>query len=252
MATKFNPIKQSRVSEGVIDQIKHSILLGHFKAGERLPSERELAEEFRVSRMAIREALRALELSGFIETRQGINGGAFVTDLTFEHLGDAFLDLFLAGKVSIPEMLQVRLLIEPEVARLATLNINTVFKQRLKEALESEELPPESLLRDVEIKQNFHFILAEMSGNRFLEAIVRSLLKLTRNLVLAVDAGPRFIHPSGMHRAVAEAVFSGIPDKAYEAMKRHTLEFGEKLVEMEKTYREKKILLSPPKSFHYR
>ncbi len=244
MATKFNPIKQSRISEGVINQIKHSILLGHFKAGERLPSERDLAEEFRVSRMAIREALRALEISGFIETRQGINGGAFVTDLTFEHLGNAFLDLFLADKVSIPEMLQVRLLIEPEVARLATLNINQDYIQRLKEALENEELSPESLLKDVETKQNFHFILAEMSGNRFLEAIVRSLLKLTRNLVLAVDAGPRFIHPAGMHRAVAEAVLSGNPDAAYEAMKKHTLEFGEKLIEMEKTYREKKSLLS--------
>lgn len=244
MAVRFNPIRQSRVSEGVINQIKHSILLGHFKAGERLPSERELAEEFRVSRMAIREALRALELSGFIETRQGINGGAFVTDLTFEHLGNAFLDLFLADKVSIPEMLQVRLLIEPEVARLATLNINPDYIQRLKEALEIEELPSTTLMKDVEAKQNFHFILAKMSGNRFLEAIVRSLLKLTRNLVLAVDAGPRFIHPAGMHRKVAEAVFSGNPEEAYEAMKNHTLEFGEKLIEMEKTYREKKALLS--------
>ncbi len=244
MATRFNPIKQSRVSEGVINQIKHSILLGHFKAGEKLPSERELAEEFRVSRMAIREALRALELSGFIETRQGINGGAFVTDLTFEHLGNAFLDLFLADKVSIPEMLHVRLLIEPEVARLATLNINPDYVQRIKEALEIEELPLTTLLKDVEAKQNFHFILAEMSGNRFLEAIVRSLLKLTKNLVLAVDAGPRFIHPAGMHRKVADAVFSGNPEEAYEAMRNHTLEFGEKLIEMEKTYRQKKALLS--------
>jgi DNA-binding FadR family transcriptional regulator len=244
MAPQFNPIKQSRVSEGVINQIKNFILLGHFKAGEKLPSERDLSEEFRVSRMAIREALRALEISGFIETRQGINGGAFVTDLTFEHLGNAFLDLFLADKVSIPEMLKVRLLIEPEVARLATLNVNANFQQRLKEALETEELPPTSLLRDVEAKQNFHFILAEMSGNRFLEAIVRSLLKLTRNLVLAVDAGPRFIHPAGMHRKVAEAVLSGNPEEAYEAMKKHTLEFGEKLNEMEKIYREKKTLLS--------
>jgi len=244
MAPKFLPIKQSRVSEGIVTQIKHSILFGHFKAGERLPSERELADEFRVSRMTIREALRALELSGFIETRKGINGGPFVTELTFEHLGNAFLDLFLAGKVSIPEMLHVRLLIEPEVARLATLNINPAFKQRILETLEAEELPVQSLFKDIEIKQNFHFILAEMSGNRFLEAIVRSLLKLTRNLVLGVDAGPRFIHPAGMHRAVAEAVFSGNPDEAYEAMKRHTLEFGEKLIEMEKTYREKKSLLS--------
>ncbi len=243
MATIFNPIKQARVSDGVFHQIKHSILLGHFKAGGRLPSERELAEEFRVSRMAIREALRALELSGFIEIRQGINGGGFVVDLTFEQLGNAFLDLFLANKISIPEMLQVRLLIEPEVAGLAALNVNTDFKQRLNEAVELEELPPISLFKDVEIKQNFHFILAEMSGNRFLEAIVRSLLKLTRNLVLAVDDGPRFIHPAGMHRKVVEAVLSGSPEEARGAMKRHTLEFGQKLIELEIAYREKMALL---------
>ena len=131
----FKPIKLSRLSDEVIDQLKESILLGHFKAGDRLPSERELAEEFQVSRVAIREALRALENSGFITTRQGATGGAYVTDLTFEHLANAFLDLFLANKISIPELYQVRLLIEPEVARLAALNI-TYDYFLLKEELE--------------------------------------------------------------------------------------------------------------------
>jgi len=68
---RFKPIRLSRVSDDVTEQLKQSILLGHFKAGDRLPSERELSEEFQVSRVAIREALRALENSGFITTRQG-------------------------------------------------------------------------------------------------------------------------------------------------------------------------------------
>jgi DNA-binding FadR family transcriptional regulator len=92
----FRPIKQPRVSQEVREQLKQSILLGQFKAGDRLPSERDLVEEFQVSRVAIREALRALENSGFIITRQGVNGGAYVTELTFEHIANAFLDLFLA------------------------------------------------------------------------------------------------------------------------------------------------------------
>ena len=74
-------------------------------------AERDLAEEFKVSRVAIREALRRLENSGFIVTRQGATGGAYVTDLTFEYLANAFLDLFLADKISIPELHRVRLLI---------------------------------------------------------------------------------------------------------------------------------------------
>ena len=65
-----------RVSDEVFEQLKQSILLGQFKAGERLPAERDLAEEFQVSRVAIREALRNLENSGFINTRQGATGGA--------------------------------------------------------------------------------------------------------------------------------------------------------------------------------
>jgi len=59
---QFKPIRQIRVSEEVLSQLKESILLGKFKSGEKLPSERELTEEFQVSRGVIREAIRALEL----------------------------------------------------------------------------------------------------------------------------------------------------------------------------------------------
>ena len=136
--SRFRPIRQLRVSEEVAEQLKQSILLGHFKAGDKLPSERDLAEEFQVSRVAVREALRSLENTGFIETRQGATGGAFVTDLTFEHLVSAFVDLFLAEKISAPELYQVRLLVEPEVARLAALNVTPEYTERLLEALKAE------------------------------------------------------------------------------------------------------------------
>ncbi len=92
----FSPIRQLRVSEEIISQLKQSILLGHFKPGDKLPAERDLAEEFKVSRVAIREALRALENAGFLVTRQGANGGAYITDLNFENLAKTFLDLFMA------------------------------------------------------------------------------------------------------------------------------------------------------------
>ena len=72
---RFKPIKQFRVSREVCEQLKESILLGQFKTGDRLPSERDLVEEFQVSRMAIREALRSLENLGLIATRQGVGGG---------------------------------------------------------------------------------------------------------------------------------------------------------------------------------
>ena len=233
----FKPIKLSRLSDEVIDQLKESILLGHFKAGDRLPSERELAEEFQVSRVAIREALRALENSGFITTRQGATGGAYVTDLTFEHLANAFLDLFLANKISIPELYQVRLLIEPEVARLAALNITPEYAERLKTLLEAEELPITSLMEDVERKTAVHYILVEICGNRFFEALVRSTMRLTKQLVEAVQPDPNTMHPAGMHRPIVEAVLAGDPETAAALMRKHAIEFGETLINMEKVYR---------------
>jgi GntR family transcriptional repressor for pyruvate dehydrogenase complex len=240
----FKPIRQLRVSEEVAEQLKQSIHLGHFKAGDKLPAERDLAEEFKVSRVAIREALRRLENSGFIVTRQGATGGAYVTDLTFEYLANAFLDLFLADKISIPELHRVRLLIEPEIARLAALAIRPECAQRLEKALQSEEFPTTSLSEDIEMKTAVHYILAEMCGNRFFEAIVRSSMKLTHRLIEAVNPDPYTLHPAGMHRPIVEAVLTGDPDASSLAMKRHAIEFGEILIKMEETYREKKSILS--------
>jgi DNA-binding FadR family transcriptional regulator len=228
------------VFEEIVAQLKESILSGRFKPGDKLPTERELVEEFRVSRVAIREALRTLENSGFIVTRQGANGGAYVTDLSFEFLANAFVDLFLADKISIPELHRVRLVIEPEIARLAALGITPEFTQRLMKALEAEEVPTSSLLEDIKIKTAVHYILAEMCGNRFFEAIVRSSMKLTHTLIQMANPDPHAMHPAGMHRPIVEAVLAGDPEASSIAMRKHTLEFGETLIKMEKTYREKK------------
>ena len=189
---RFKPIRQSRISEEVAEQLKQSILLGQFKTGEKLPSERKLAEEFEVSRVAVREALRALGNSGFVSTRQGSAGGAFVTELTFEQLTNTYLDLFLANKISVPELYEVRLLVEPEVARSAAQNVSPRYADRLGAALDAEELPFVTLLDDVDRKTAVHFILAEMCGNRFFEGLVRSMMRLTKQVVEAISPDTRY------------------------------------------------------------
>lgn len=234
---KFKPIKQLRVSEEVADQLKQSILAGEFRTGDKLPSERELMEEFQVSRVAIREALRQLENSGFIETRQGASGGAYIIELSFEKLANSFLDLFLADKISIPELCNVRTLIEPEVARLAAINITNEYRERLGQILELEELPVKSLADDIEIKTMAHAVLAEACGNRFLEALVKSLMRVTRKVIEEVNPNLMSFHPAGMHRPIVEAVIHADAEKAFEAMRKHAVEFGAIMMEMETTYR---------------
>jgi DNA-binding FadR family transcriptional regulator len=236
----FKSVKQPRVSEEVFNQLKRAILSNDFKAGDKLPSERELAEQFQVSRVVIREALRTLENAGFLTIRQGSTGGAYVTELKFEQVANSCLDLFLANKISIPELHQVRILIEPEVARQAALNVTPEMSERLVKAYEAEHPDGASLSEDIESATTVHFILAEMCGNRFLEALVNSLLKLSRNILEEIKPNPpSSIHPPGLHGPVVEAVLAGEPDAAADAMKKHSMTFYQNLVNLEKAYRER-------------
>jgi GntR family transcriptional regulator, transcriptional repressor for pyruvate dehydrogenase complex len=241
----FTPIRQVRVSEEVTEQLKRSILQGHFKPGDRLPPERELAEQLKVSRVAIREALRVLQTAGFTVTRPGALGGTFVTNLSFQHLSDAFLDLFLAEKISVPELNQVRLVIEPEMTRMAATRVTAGYAKKLKDALDAEDRPSASLEEDRERKTAVHFILAEMCGNRLFEALILSLLGLTWRVIKAVDPDYHVMHPAGMHRPIVEAVLAGNPKKAALAMQKHALEFGQILSKMEKSFRKR----NPPAPF---
>lgn len=233
----FKPIRQARISDEVYDQLKEAIITGDFKSGDKLPSERDLAVQFNVSRLAVREAIRVLENTGFVITRQGVTGGAFVTELTFEHLGNAFLDLFLAGKISIPEHHQVRIYIEPEVARLAALNVKKQSAERLRKAFENESPLGTPLKESMPKGLKVHYILAEMCGNRFLEAIVNSVLKLNAKIVQTLNPDPDILHPPGMHQPIVEAVLAGNAEAAAEAMRKHAIEFGQNLLTMENEYR---------------
>lgn len=233
----FKPIKTSRASEDVFAQLKASILSGMFKSGSKLPSERELTEEFQVSRGVIREAIRMLELSGFLTIRQGHGGGAYVTDLTLSHVANAFLDLFQTNTLSMAEVAQVRLFIEPEVARLAAVNFNASQAKRVDEAESREHTAYKSLSDQISRLTTVHKILASICGNQFFEAIVRSMLKITAEMVQKVVPDPNALHGPGEHRKLIDAVKSGDGDRAAEEMRRHLKDFMANMVELEKEYR---------------
>jgi DNA-binding FadR family transcriptional regulator len=96
-----------------------------------------------VSRVVIREAIRALELTGFVTLQQALSGGAYVMDLSLEHLSNAFMALFQANKLSARELIQLRLHVESEVTRLAAMNSNDESSERLEKAFQAEHNKPE-------------------------------------------------------------------------------------------------------------
>ena len=236
---EFKPIRQPRVSETVFDQLKQTILLGHFKPGDRLPSERKLSEQFQVSRIAIRQAIRALETSGFVVTRLGSAGGTYVTDLNFENLSGAFFDYFLADKISLLEIHKVRILIDPEVGRLAASNITPEFRQRLLEAREVENSPEDLGFGRMSERVKVHYLLAEMCGNRFLETMVKLIIAVSGRIIAAFKTEPHPFHSPGSHLPIIDAVLAGDSEAAAEAMRRHADEVRDNLINLEKAYRRK-------------
>lgn len=233
----FKPIKTSRVFEDVLIQLKEAILLGMYKSGDKLPSERELTFQFQVSRGVIREAIRALELSGFVAMRQGPAGGAFVTDLSFNQVGNAFLDLFLANKLSMAEVVQVRSHTEPKVAELAALNITPEYAKLLAIAEEQEFVTPKSYGERIDRLTKVHRLFAQICGNHFFEAIVNSMLKLTKEVVLEVEPDHEAIHNPGEHHAIVEAVIAGDGESASREMRQHLSHLSEGFIGMERIYR---------------
>jgi GntR family transcriptional repressor for pyruvate dehydrogenase complex len=111
----LEPVKRSRIYEHIVEQIHALIREGRWAPGDQIPPERELAERFRVSRTSVREALRALEMQGMIESRQG--GGTFVRSAEPEARAPPLVAAILRGRREMTEVLEVRELIEPGIAR---------------------------------------------------------------------------------------------------------------------------------------
>lgn len=242
---KFTPVKNVRTSENVLQQLKQSIVSRQFRPGSKLPSERELTETFQVSRVVIREAIRALELTGFVTIRQGPRGGAFVRELGFERLIESYSDLFMVGRLSAADLVQVRLHIQPEIARLAALRADDESKARLVEALAYEQVPTTDHSEWVKRNQATDYALLEMCGNQLYRAIMEPLLELFQELVLVVKPRWTVIHNPEEHKAIVEAVLAGDPKAAAQAMTAHLDSLGDHLINLEKAYRKAKGLAAP-------
>src|SRR3954451_7151498 len=115
----FAPVSVARASSSIADQIRQAIVTGRLDQGQRLPPERELAEQFGVSRVTVRDALRALEAMGLIEVRVGARGGAFVTVPTGSIVGQTMSDMMMMSAITPEDIVEARLVVELGTVTLA-------------------------------------------------------------------------------------------------------------------------------------
>src|SRR5574341_2254058 len=115
----FHPVRTSRASEDIVQQIKAQIFAGQIVPGHRLPTEMELCEQFRVSRTTVRDALRVLESQGLIEIKVGAGGGAFVAEPRHETVSESLSNMLKMQSVDIEELSEARLVIETSIVAFA-------------------------------------------------------------------------------------------------------------------------------------
>jgi GntR family transcriptional repressor for pyruvate dehydrogenase complex len=178
---KFEPVLFSKASEYIERKIAEFILDGRLRTGDRLPTEKEMARQFGVSLVTLREALRALEIFGLIEKRKGQGGGVFVSEINSESI-KTVLGYFLSFHYLSPQHLyEVRKIIEPAMVKFAAQKItNAEIKKLEKNIARCEERlkkarPHITKKEFFEIDKehvDFHRLIAESTHNPILSLTI--------------------------------------------------------------------------------
>ena len=217
----YKTVKTSRLYEQIVQQVEDSILKGQLKPGDQLPAERDLAQRFGVSRTAIREAVKTLREKGLVEAYSG--RGTFVTNGTSQAIRQS-LDLMIRinQQDGSANLVELRLVLEPEIAGLAASKIDDQLLATMREAVAIMDRS----LRDpdafVEADLDFHLALAEAVGNPLILSLLDSivgLLREQRSRIFNIDGGPE--RGQFHHKRILAAIEQRDPEAAREAMRAH-------------------------------
>jgi len=213
-------IRKTRIYEEVVSQIHELVREGRFKAGDQLPSERELAETFKVSRTSVREALRALEAQGLIVSRTG--AGNFVAELPIEALVAPFATLLIEEKSALADIFEMRKLIEPHIASLAAERATKRDIDRMKKILDKQREAVSRGETGVEADAELHFAIGRATQNQAFEKLVSGLMEiLSHSREESLQTTARRKASIESHRKILSAIEEHDKKKAREAMLLH-------------------------------
>jgi GntR family transcriptional regulator, transcriptional repressor for pyruvate dehydrogenase complex len=213
---------RNKIYEQVAEQLQKRIL-EQLKPGDLLPPERELARMLGVSRSSIRDAIRSLELLGLLEPRQGV--GTMVRELSAESLVNPLAKVLRQKRKMISELLEVRKMIEPPLARRAALHICAEAIDKLERILARQQEKLRSHELAIEEDSEFHFQIALAADNSVVLKVVNVLMDLlreTRERSLQVEG--RQEKALAGHRRIFAALKRHDAGAAESAMRRHLQE----------------------------
>ena len=214
--------EKTPVAQSIAQRLQERIRSGAFRPGDKIPSQRVLSEELKVSRPTLREALLTLETLGLLRTYPG--RGTVVVDRASEpgpagawRYGDSF---------AIADVFQTRILIEPELCRLAAPRMTPETLDALAEAHGTFESAWQEgdLLAHVGADLQFHRLIVDAGPNRMLRQLyysVHDLLTESQRQPIPNTARDRMAQSMGEHRSILAALRAGDGTAAAAAMRRH-------------------------------
>ena len=216
----YKIIRSSRLYEQIAQQVEESIHKGALKPGDQLPPERELAEQFGVSRTAVREAVKTLREKGLLEAYPG--RGTFITDGSSNSIRQSLDRLMRSGNDGFALLAEAREILEPEIAALATERADAEDLAAMREqvaVMDAARRDPDAY---IEADLDFHLALAEAAGNPIILSLIDSIVDLLREQrmgIFQVEGGPE--RGQYHHKRILEAVEQRDAVSAREAMKAH-------------------------------
>ena len=228
----FTPIKTKRLYEEIVEQIKQLVTEGRLKPGDKLLAERELAEQFQVSRASVREAIRTLEMLGIIDIRPG--EGTFIRDTDTDDIIRPLAMFLAVERSSHLDMFEMRRIFETANASLAAERATDEELDQIGAMLESMRerlnvLDPE---KGQEYDAAFHYAVAEATHNSLL---IRLFKTVSEEFSKANSVARRKLYQGNagnaqklidQHSEIYEAIRSRSPKAAHDAMLAH-LTFAE-------------------------
>jgi GntR family transcriptional regulator, transcriptional repressor for pyruvate dehydrogenase complex len=227
LKSDFAAVRRDKVYEGVARQIER-LILKKLQPGDKLPSERDLAEILAVSRSSIRDAIRSLELMGMVEPRQG--AGTIVREISSDSLVNPLANARKRKEELLGELLDFRMMLEPPLAARAAARVSPAEIAEMQEILDRQE---EKLARGestIAEDTEFHYAIALASGNSVVRKVLDTLMDLlrdSRERSLQVDGRPQ--KSLAGHRRILAAINRHDAEAAKVAMRRH-IEDVEKIV----------------------
>jgi len=174
----IEPVKSKRTFEEVSEKLKELIFSGTLKPGQQLPSEPALAQLFHVGRQSVREALRVLELSGFITVRPGVKGGAVIQSTMLSKLANLFSETIRLHKVSPEDCMTARRAIETSLLDLVFENATNEDIEALRSNIMAARKKLHAARSAYEENIEFHRLLAKASKNHTFTIVMESILSV--------------------------------------------------------------------------